>query len=294
MKQLVVNADDLGMTAGVNRAIVEAYRGGIVTSTSLIANGEHFADAAAQLSELPGLSVGLHVNITQGRPLAGRSSLVDRRGHFHKPGAMALRLCIGAVSKNDLEREISAQAQRVVDAGITISHFDSHQNIHLHPLVASIITDLARRMKVRWIRFRGQSPLLPAIDRAPLWTRMDSRARHLIALIGFHLCMRRGDGSGQARRFIVGAPLLRYPPRDLFAVLVRSINSGITEWVCHPGYGDGELRAMVPAQAVNRREAELRLLTDPECRLRLRAAGIELVSYAQLGQAADRDETGSP
>ncbi|HZY59641.1 MAG TPA: ChbG/HpnK family deacetylase, partial [Candidatus Binataceae bacterium] len=67
MKQLVVNADDLGMTRGVNRGIIEAHRSGLVTSTSLIANGAAFEDAVARIRPCPDLSVGLHVNLTAGK-----------------------------------------------------------------------------------------------------------------------------------------------------------------------------------------------------------------------------------
>jgi predicted glycoside hydrolase/deacetylase ChbG (UPF0249 family) len=91
-----------------------------------------------------------------------------------------------------------------------------------------------------------------------------------------------GDTAGQAKRWVVGAPqLLRASPRHLFGALVRSIEGGVTEWVCHPGYADDELRAMIPAAQADWREAELRVLTDPECRKLLEAAGIGLINYAK-------------
>src|SRR5262249_37625092 len=124
------------MTRGVNRAVIEAHRGGLVTATSLIANGEAFEDAVAVICECQALSVGLHVNLTAGRPLAAgaKSSLAGRDGRFHSLRALAARLSIGAVSHRDLEAEITAQADRVIAAGIALSHFDSHENIHLHPV----------------------------------------------------------------------------------------------------------------------------------------------------------------
>jgi predicted glycoside hydrolase/deacetylase ChbG (UPF0249 family) len=284
MRQLVVNADDLGMTRGVNRAVVEAYRAGIVKSASLIANAAAFEDAAAMLRQSPGLSVGLHVNITEGRPLrSAKSSLVDRGGIFHRPAAMAIRLSLGAISMRDLEDEITAQAERVVSAGISLRHFDSHHNVHLHPVAAKALASVAGRMNVRWIRFRGQRPMLPAINHLPLWVRLDSRARHLLAMLGFRLAINRGMGWSPPRS-IIGTPQLRHhSPHDLFAALLSSCGEGITEWVCHPGYADAELCAMVSARAARLRQRELQLLTDPDSRTRLEAAGIGLVSYAELG-----------
>jgi chitin disaccharide deacetylase len=284
LRQLVVNADDLGMTRGINRAISEAHRTGILTSASLLANGAAFQDAVVRLRQCPDLSVGLHVNLTQGRPLRSgtKSSLVDRRGCFYARGALAMRLSIGAVSMGDLEGEIAAQAQWAVRAGITLTHFDSHENVHLHPLVASALAKVARRMNVGWIRFRDQRPVLPPLLREAGLLRLSDHARHLVVMLGSRLST-SGDSASQARRWVVGAPqLFRASPRHLFGALVRSIEGGVTEWVCHPGYADEELRALLPAAQADWREAELKVLTDPDCSKLLEAAGIGLVSYAQL------------
>jgi chitin disaccharide deacetylase len=282
-KQLVVNADDLGMTPGVNRAIVEAHRNGIVTSVSLLANGAAFEDAVAALRQCPRLSVGLHVNLTEGKPAGPAAKpLVDHSGCFHSPGALAIRLSVGAITMSDLEAEISAQAQRATRAGITLSHFDSHHNIHLHPRAASALASVAERMNVPWIRFRGQRPVLPWMLREAGLLRLRDHARHLVAMLGARATASSEDGR-HPPRWIVGAPqLLSASPRQLFGALVRSFEEGITEWVCHPGYADNDLRAILPAAAAERREVELRVLTDPECRATLKAAGIELTSYAQL------------
>lgn len=283
MKQLVVNADDLGMTPGINRAIVEAHRNGIVTSASLLANGDAFEDAVAAIHQCRGLSVGLHVNVTQGRPVSeGVKSLVNGRGCFYGPLAMAIRLSIGAVAMRDLEAEISAEAHRVVRAGIRLSHFDSHQNIHLHPRAASALARVAGRMNVPWIRFRGQRPLLPWMLREAGLLRPRDHLRHLVAVLGAKQAA-AGEEDRRAPRFIVGAPqLLSASPRQMFGALVRSLEDGVTEWVCHPGYADDELRKVLSPAAAEQRCAELKVLSDPECRPALEAAGIELVSYSQL------------
>ncbi|HEV3113988.1 MAG TPA: ChbG/HpnK family deacetylase [Candidatus Binataceae bacterium] len=282
-RQLIVNADDLGMTRGINRAISEAHRSGIVTSASLLANGAAFQDALARLQQCPDLSVGLHVNLTQGCPLraAAKSSLVDRRGCFYARGVLAMRLSVGAVAMDDVEAEIAAQAQWVARAGITLTHFDSHEHVHLHPLVAPALAKVARQMNVGWIRFSNQRPVLPALLREAGLLRLSDHARHLVVMLGCRLST-AGDTAGQAKRWVVGAPqLLRASPRHLFGALVRSIEGGVTEWVCHPGYADDELRAMIPAAQADWREAELRVLTDPECRKLLEAAGIGLINYAK-------------
>ncbi len=271
------------MTPGVNRAIIEAHRKGIATSASLLANGAAFEDAVAALRQCPGLSVGLHVNLTQGKPVGpAAKSLVNRHGCLHAPATLALRLSIGAVSPRDLEAEIQAQAQRALRAGIALSHFDSHHNIHLHPRAAAALAAVADRVNVRWIRFRDQRPVLPWMLREAGLLRPRDHARHLVAMLGARLIATDGD-TGCPRRWIVGAPqLLAASSRDQFGALVRSLEEGVTEWVCHPGYAYGDLRAALPAADAQRHEAELEVLIDPECKSALKAAGIELVNYAQL------------
>ncbi len=213
------------MTRGVNRGIIEAYRGGLVTSTSLIANGAAFEDAVAGIRQCPDLSVGLHVNLTAGRPLGAnpKSSLAGRDGRFHTLGALAARLTIGAVSSRDLETEIAAQAERVIRSGITISHFDSHENIHLHPLAGQALARVARRMNVPWIRFRHQRPFLPGLLREAGLLHLRDHARHLIAMLGYQLSALRDDAAQSSLRRIVGAPqLFDASPRQLFGAMLNS------------------------------------------------------------------------
>jgi len=285
VKQLVVNADDLGMTRGVNRGIIEAHRSGLVTSTSLIANGAAFEDAVARIRPCPDLSVGLHVNLTEGKPLApgAKSSLAGRRGRLYPLGALAARLTIGAVSSRDLEAEITAQAERVVGAGITISHFDSHQNIHLHPLAGLVLARVARRMNVPWIRFRHQRPLLPGLLREAGLLHPRDHARHLLTMLAYQLSTLRDGPPPPSLRRIVGAPqLLSASPQQLFGSILTALEDGVTEWVCHPGHDDDELRAIIPSAEADRRATELRVLTHPDSRMLVQAAGATLVGYNRL------------
>ncbi len=285
MKQLVVNADDLGMTRGVNRGVIEAHRRGLVTSTSLIANGAAFDDAVAGIRQCPGLSVGLHVNLTAGRPLAdgAKSSLAGRDGRFHTLAGLTARLTIGAVSSRDLEAEITAQAERVIRSGIALSHFDSHENIHLHPLAGHALAKVARRMNVPWIRFGHQRPLLPGLLREAGLLHLRDHARHLIATLGYQLSALRDDASQSALRWIIGAPQIRgAAPRQLFGAILTALEDGVTEWVCHPGHADDDLRAIIPAGEAGRREAELNVLTDPDSRQLVEASGARLAGYNRL------------
>lgn len=280
MKRVIVNADDLGLTVGINRAIFEAHHDGLVTAASLIANGAAFDDAIAWLRDAPALCVGLHVNLVEGRPLAdGARSLIDRTGYFRSLLQQAARLSCGAISTAELERELNAQAERVRAAGITITHLDSHRNLHLHPRMARALSGLAVRLGVRWIRFQNQRPIMP---RVPGAVGIRDRVDHAAGLIGSSQSRWSREGPA-TKRYIVGAPgAPDAPPAEMFRATAGQLPDGITEWVFHPGYVDDDLRAVAKPKYVARREAERLLLIDPTSRRLLEEANIKLTSYREL------------
>src|SRR5574337_787269 len=126
MKQLVVNADDFGLTEGINRGILEAHRRGILTSTTLLANGAALESAVALAIESPQLGVGIHLNLTQGRPVSDPyrvPSLVDEGGcFFGGPASLARRILLGKVRPAEVEREFAAQIEKVRGAGLEMTH----------------------------------------------------------------------------------------------------------------------------------------------------------------------------
>src|SRR5262249_44119806 len=143
LRQLVVNADDLGLTVGVNDGIFDAHALGILTSASLFASAPATADAIQRLASYPSLGVGAHLALVQGAPTppAGKArSLVTGDGRFRRSGKPfivdALRR---QVSLADVERELTAQVERVLDAGITPTHLDAHKHVHGYPPVFAIV-----------------------------------------------------------------------------------------------------------------------------------------------------------
>src|SRR5260221_8770657 len=144
MRNLIVNADDLGWTAGVNRGIAEAHRNGIVTSTSLLANGCAFDDGVRTSSELPRLGVGVHLNLSDGKPVAPKKevhSLLNEAGEFSGgPEHLLFRLTAKNLDVNDVEREWDAQIKKVQAAAIHATHLDVHN--HLPILTGLFLTSL--------------------------------------------------------------------------------------------------------------------------------------------------------
>lgn len=145
---LIVTADDLGLTAGVNRAVRRAHLEGIVTSTSLLAVGRAFDGAAAMLRATPTLELGAHLALVGEDPplLTAREipSLVDRRGAFPLSyRTVVARGLAGRIDPDDVRRELSAQLDRVLEVGVPVTHVDTHQHTHLWPTVGAVVTELA-------------------------------------------------------------------------------------------------------------------------------------------------------
>ncbi|MBU4336469.1 MAG: ChbG/HpnK family deacetylase [Actinobacteria bacterium] len=156
-RSLIVTADDLGLSPGVNAAVAAGYDRGIVTATSLLAVGRAFDDAAQVLRERPGLEVGAHLALVgEDPPLLDASqipTLVDAHGAFPLSyRTVVARALAGRLDPDDVRRELSAQLDRVLSLGLPVTHVDTHQHTHLWPAVAAVVVDLARQAGVPAVR----------------------------------------------------------------------------------------------------------------------------------------------
>jgi predicted glycoside hydrolase/deacetylase ChbG (UPF0249 family) len=164
---LVVNADDMGLTPGVCRAVHRGHTDGVVTSTSVLAVGAAFDEAATRLRDLPGLAVGAHLAIVgEDRPLLSAAeipTLVDREGRFPLSyRTVVARGAAGRIDPADVRREFAAQLERVAGIGVEVTHLDTHQHTHLWPAVAGVVVELARNAGVPSVRLptsRRRGPL---------------------------------------------------------------------------------------------------------------------------------------
>ena len=156
MKNLIVNADDLGWTEGVNRGIAEAFRNGIVTSASMLANGTAFAGGSEVARHAPGLGLGVHLNLSDGSPVADReavTSLLNENGEFSGgPESLYLKQVRGGLMLREVEVEWDAQIEKVRDAGIEPTHLDGHKHVHMLPGLFEIALRLAKRHSIGAIR----------------------------------------------------------------------------------------------------------------------------------------------
>lgn len=297
MRRLIVNADDFGFTAGVNRAIVEAHTRGIVTSTTLMATGRAFEDAVRLARTVPHLSVGCHIVLIDGEPvlegrelgsIASKSSGNARfRDGLKSFAALALA---GRFSANEIEAEVSAQIRKLQTAGIEVSHVDTHKHTHLFPTVLGPLLRAARACGVNAVRnpFGPRTPLKSSelLARPKLWTRYaEVRILRTLASKFRQAAQREGMATPDGTLGIVVTGAL---DEKLFRAIAEIIPDGTWEFVCHPGYNDDDLKAARTRLRASR-ETELRVLTMPEARQLVFEQGIELISYRQLSRVTDGD-----
>ena len=285
-RRLIINADDFGLTGGVNRAIAEAHSRGVVTSATLMATGAAFDDAIALAKENPRLSVGCHVLLVDGTPAsraAALPSLVNGDQFQNSLARFAHAALRGRLNAGEITVEVVAQIRKLQQAGIKVSHVDTHKHTHMFPAVLRPLLEAARQCGVRAVRnpFAPLKPLAWAhLARRPrLWTRY-SEVRALRGFFaGFRrtvaeMGMRTTDGSFG----VLGTGVL---DERLFASICGCIPEGTWEFVCHPGYNDAALSG-VRTRLRASREAELKILTSADAKQTLERHGIEPISYREL------------
>jgi chitin disaccharide deacetylase len=270
-RRLVVNADDLGLAASVNRGIVEAIESGVVRSTSLMVNMAACDDAIARLRDAPpaaDLGVGLHFNIVAGRPLTGCHTLLDSSGDFLSLGTVALKAYTGGLADSDVALELNAQLDRAESLlsgiGRRITHIDSHRHAHCLPRVYEIVVRAASDRGIPHVRHPYERRALmgkPLPRFASGILRMALSRRVPMDDVTF-----AGFGAMGSRSF--EADVLE---------LLAALPAGTTELMVHPGHDSPELAAIDPYRAP--RERELRALTSPLLRQRISELGIQLTHF---------------
>lgn len=289
MRRLIVNADDFGLTNGVNQAIAEAHQKGVVTSTTLMANSKCFNEAIRLAQTVPQLGIGCHVVLVDGETvlnagevgslLEGKNRSQFQNGFLSLAGS-AIR---GHINPEQIEAEATAQMRKIQSTGLALTHFDTHKHTHMLPQILSPLLRAARACGVRALRNPFPPVLrLPAaqlLRRPAVWVRcaqllalqtLRAQFRRLVEQHG----MMTTDGT-------LGIAATGNLDQELFEVIVGSVPDGTWEFVCHPGYEDQELRQVRTRLRASRAQ-ELKILTSPDSREALKRRGVELISYHDL------------
>ena len=249
-KILMVNADDFGWSESVNRGIVDCFKNGIVTSTSLLATGEAFGHAVKLSTESPGLRVGVHLNFYRG------TALLPESGQL--PGSVSKfvtgMLC-GKYKTEQIEQEFRAQIKKVISAGIKIDHLNSEKHLHLWPSLFRIVARLAEEYKIGYVRIVTEDFSITPVA-LPLT---------LLSLYN-HKIVETSDFKVSDQTMGVTES-----PTSLLKLdrILAGGGEGLTELVVHPGYldeGFWDLQKKVNNKLTYSREAEAKVLGSVEAK----------------------------
>ena len=280
MKRLIITSDDFGLSGGVNRAVEQAWKNGLLTCASIMPGEAAFDEAVDIARRNPGLQVGLHLTLVQGRgvlPQAEIPELVDAKGNFNdNPVKSGFRYFFDRGLYCQLKREIEAQIVRVLDAGIPLTHIDGHLNMHLHPTVFRILVELmprygiatfrlARERLTENLRFDRERVLGKSIERL-IFGRLTDHARPVLDRIGIRYAAEvKGvlNSGRMTEEYILG--------------IIDGVQDGLTEIYFHPGIlPDAEISRRMPGY---RHQEELAAITSPAVRERLHALQIQVQNY---------------
>jgi chitin disaccharide deacetylase len=246
-RRLIVNADDFGRTAGINRGILQAHLQGIVTSTTLMVNQPATEEATTFAKEYPHLGVGLHLTLCDGAPLASAvPSLTDAGGAFIRN----LERLAERINPDDVRHEIEAQHRRFLSlVGRQPTHIDSHKHLHGWPVIRKQVIELAR---LHGLPVRA----CDAETGAALRTAGVTTTDHFET--GFF------DETARA---------------DHLIEIIRILPPGSTELMCHPGIVDAGLKESSYREP---RELEIAALSDPGVRAVVDKSQVELITFTDL------------
>jgi hopanoid biosynthesis associated protein HpnK len=292
-RSLIVNADDFGLTAGVNNGILDAHDRGILTSASLFANAPATTDAIRRAHFRPSLGVGVHLTLVDGAPTLPPirvPSLVEDDGRFRSSWKPFIVACLrGHVVLDEVEKELTAQIDRIRADGVRLTHLDTHKHIHGFPPIFTIVARLAHRFRIpavrvpyeRWSRVWGDGDQRHTARQQRLanavmlpWAMRDYRAAAALKV--------------QTPRFVGRAHTGVMSAESLEASL-RRLGPGVTELMVHPGYVDAALR-QTPTRLLSSRDEEVALLSAATIRDVINDEGIQLIRHGHTpsGSSATR------
>lgn len=257
MKCLIINADDFGFTHDVNAGIVHAHRQGVLTATTLMANGAAFDDAVRLARETPSLDIGCHLVLVQGVSLSTGKPL---------PKKLSLLFRALANKQLDVHAELRSQIERILAAGLRPTHLDSHKHTHIVPAIFRSVVKLANEFGIPYVR-------LPLDEMVRL-------ARTPVALAARYYRGFARDHNVRMTDHFLGFRLTGSLTEQTFAAALSRLPSGTTEFMCHPGFAGPELRA-ASTRLKESRVRELEALTSPRIRALMDAESIRLEAFCR-------------
>lgn len=275
-KSLIINADDFGISNCVNSAVISGWQDGLLTSASLMVTGDAFDEAVLLARRNPGLQVGLHLTLVQGRSAAvhrGFPCLTDREGNFpNDPLFAGMRMFFLKPLKKQLAEEIEAQIVRFIATGLPLSHLDGHLNIHMHPTVFAILCRLMPKYGIstfRLSRERLRSELRLSAERT-VGKSVEALVFGRLAKLCLPELEMRGIGFTEEVKGLLNSGRIT---EDYLLSALDTLQGGLTEIYLHPSEADN------PQLPDYRQMAEAAAVSSQKVREKLKRLGITLCNY---------------
>jgi predicted glycoside hydrolase/deacetylase ChbG (UPF0249 family) len=278
-RKMIINADDFGLCEGVNKAVADAHSKGVLTSATIMANTPGADKAAAIAGQMPSLGVGIHLNLTEGRPISSDPQvepLVDEDGKFkYSVYKLAAKSALSKRLLGAIEIELTAQIETIINKGIKPTHLDSHKHFHCFWPIYKIVCSLADGFGIGAIRW----PWEPATVCDGDWPKVGfgDRMRALL-LRQMTLNCQKIDSRFIKNDIFFGAAHTGKIDDKFWAEIGKTQFAGVAEVMTHPGYAEG----LGNTRLVGQRETELKWLCEPRTKEILNDAGIELVHYGNI------------
>jgi predicted glycoside hydrolase/deacetylase ChbG (UPF0249 family) len=262
---LILNADDFGLTPGINRAIAELHAANALTSATLMAAGPAFDDAIRIAHAHPTLGIGCHIVLTDGTPISPPETIPTLLGPDRKTFRTSLSTffrdaLLGRISATDIACEAQAQIERIQQQGIRLTHLDTHKHTHILPRIARTLLAVAERTGIPAIRNPFEPPWSIALGRSPLLRRLQLRSlRHLQPR--FLALPQIRSGIVVTTNGTLGISATGQLNPTTLGNILNAMPEGLWELVCHPGYNDSDLDAITTRLRATR-EIELSALLE--------------------------------
>jgi chitin disaccharide deacetylase len=280
-RRLIINADDFGLCESVNKGIVETHTKGVLTSTTIMTNMPAAEQAVVLAKNLPTLGLGVHLNLTAGKPLCQETAvklILDSQGYFAlSPGKLALTSLISGKVRIAIETELALQIQWLIDKGVKPTHLDSHKHTHCFPSIFPIVCRLAKRFNIPAIRYAGEPTYVSQLP----WPLTDRESRKRASLVRTMSKINRWQNPAF---FKTDALLGVNHVGKINTVFMRAVSmyntASTAEVMTHPGY-TYDLDA-TGTRLVKQREIELEALCSEKTKRAFNEADIKLIHYGQL------------
>ena len=279
LRYIIINADDFGRHAEINRAVEEGLVHGCLRSATVMPGGAAFAGAIDIARRHEELGLGVHFTLVDGHPILPPEeipSLVGSEGDF-LPDHTALlkRYLKGGVNLEEVRRELAAQLQKIEATGIPISHVDSHQHMHTLPGIIDIVLDLAARAGIRAVR----------TPRTPLFAGAFGGLGQLVGRLGLSTLARLAACKAHRRGLLTpdhfaGIVAGEAVSEGELLHLIAHLPQGTTEVMMHPGTKNDVLQEDSGWQ--HDFESELAAILSPRVEAALQKAEVEPVNFCHL------------